>query len=56
MAEEEVKIQKYVKVPVSDKDYRFLSSLKDVVRRTFDNRLRKSMLVLVEKLRRGTKL
>lgn len=56
MEEKPEKVQRYVRVPVSDKDYNFLSVLKDSVRRSFDKGLRDRAIMLVAKLRRGVKI
>lgn len=56
MAEEEKKQQRYVGVPVSEKNYNFLQVLNERTRRKFDKMLRDRAIVLVEKLRRGVKI
>ena len=54
MAEEEVKVQRFSKVPISDKDNRFLSTLNDRIRKSYVARLKALHSTLLEKLRRGT--
>lgn len=56
MEEPEVKVQKYVRVPVTEKNYNFLTVLNERTRRIFDNRVKAHVIVLIEKLRRGSKL
>lgn len=56
MDEEQPKVQKYLRVPVSDKNHNFLSVLNERARKVFDNRLRAYSILLVEKLKRGTKI
>jgi len=45
-----------VKIPVSDKDYQFLSTLKESINKAFIQRLRGNMLILLDKLARGTRI
>jgi len=56
MAKDEEKVQKYVKIPVSDKNKQFLSTLKESTNKAFIGRLKGNMVVLLEKLRRGTRI
>lgn len=56
MAKDEEKVQKYVRIPISDKDKQFLSTLKESANKAFIARLRGNMLILLDKLRRGTRI
>lgn len=54
MSEEEVKVQRHSKVPISEKDHRFLSTLNDRTRKSYTARLLDLHRRLVDKLRRGS--
>ena len=56
MAKDEEKVQRFVKIPCSDKDKQFLSTLKESANKAFITRLKGNMLILLDKLRRGTRI
>lgn len=53
MAEEEVKVQRFLRVPISEKDFQFLKALKSSRVKAINARLRANFLVLVDKVKRG---
>jgi len=56
MSEEETKKQRYLRVPISDKDHKFLSTLKPSIVKSVNGRLKQNMLILIDKLRRGVSI
>ncbi len=56
MDEPKPKVQKYVKVPVTLHNHRFLGMVNSRIRRLFDSRLRAYASELVETLRRGREI
>lgn len=56
MEEKPERVQKYVRVPVSERDNTFLSVIKDSVRKAVVKQLRDKLIILVTKLRHGSKL
>lgn len=56
MDEDEKKVQRYVRVPVTEKNYNFMAVLNDRTRRLLDNRIKAHVVLLIEKLRRGAKI
>ena len=50
------KVEKSFKIPISDKDANFLSSIKEAKVKAIRNRLKGNLLILLDKLARGVSI
>ena len=53
MAEKEDKVQKYLRIPIRDKDHKFMKCLSESMQRSSLSRVRECVIVILDKIRAG---